>query len=186
MKFLFIGTPDEKTSKRLEEMIEKRGHSLTYIDQDSERFYDQFAALRDHLLSADAIISDTSVLDNATGFQLAYAVESSKPALVLHYTKTNTTKPNLAQAKNKSATVSSYDDLLELEERVDTFVKKVQDTLDAKLFMIIPPDVNKYLEWISAHTKFSKSDIVRTAVLDVAKKDKDYQAFLKKFGAPTE
>lgn len=186
MKFLFIGIPDEKTPKRLEEMIEKRGHSLTYIEQDSDKFYDQFAALRDHLLSADAIISDTSLLDGAAGFQLAYAIESGKPVLLLHYTKTNPTKPDLTPAKSKNATVRSYDDLLDLEQHVDLFVKKVQDTLDAKLFMIIPPDVNKYLEWISAHTKFSKSDIVRTAVLDVAKKDKDYQAFLKKFGLPVE
>jgi hypothetical protein len=52
--------------------------------------------------------------------------------------------------------------------------------------MIIPPDVNKYLDWVATHTKFSKSDIVRTAVLDVAQKDKDYQAFLKKFGYSNE
>jgi hypothetical protein len=167
-------------------MLVKRGHVLELLGTEKEEFYEQFASLRDHLLASDAVISDTSSLDQTSGLQLAYSIESGKPVLILHYTKADIVKPDLTKVKNKNISVMEYSDLLELEEAVGTFIQKVQDTLDAKLFMIIPPDVNKYLDWVATHTKFSKSDIVRTAVLDVAQKDKDYQAFLKKFGYSNE
>jgi len=180
MQFFYIGKDNSKTRERIAGMLEKRGHKLLSMDHKGATFQKAFMQQRDFILASDAIIADATELETATGYILTHALESGKPCLLVHQEK-DTVSQETRDLTHKNLTTSQYSDLLELEDTVNTFAQQVGSVLDAKLFMIIPPDVNKYLEWIATHTDSSKSDVVRSSVLETAKKDKDYQAFLKQF-----
>ena len=179
MKFLFLGADNQKAYDRMKELLSKRGHSLKNISQ-SDDMYALFQDLKDQIVASDAIIVDSSGLSAVGEFQLAFALDADKPILLTHFTPEDTLSKNITESKNKRLYIKPYEDKLELEDALDEFIEIVIDSLDAKLFMIIPPEVNRYLDWVALHTENSKSDIVRSAVIDVANKDDDYQTFLKK------
>lgn len=180
MQFLFIGSPENKILDRMQKMLVKRGHSVTLSTEISGEFDESFKQLKDIVVAADALIIDAEELNELDLFKLAYAVEYRKPTLAL-YTDEGKLNPSLPRSnKNKNLFLKKYSDKLEMEDELDDFIDVLMNSLDAKLFMIIPPSVNKYLEWVAANTQHSKSDIVRSAVEEVAQKDKDYQKFLKK------
>jgi len=180
MQFFYIGKDNSKTRERIAAMLENRGHKLLSVQHEGTTFQKAFMQQRDYILASDAVIADAMELETATGYVLTHALESGKPCLLVHQMKDNVSKEVLALT-HKNLTTRHYDDLLELEDSITAFAQQVGSALDAKLFMIIPPDVNKYLEWVATHTEHSKSDVVRSSVLETAKKDKDYQTFLKQF-----
>jgi len=180
MQFFYIGKDNSKTQERITAMLEKNGHKLLTVKHDGTPFQKAFMRQRDYILASDAVIADAVELETATGYVLTHALEEGKPCLMVHHMKDNVSK-EILELSHKNLTAKHYDDLSQLETIIDEFAREIGSKLDAKLFMIIPPEVNKYLEWVATHTPHSKSDIVRSSVLETAGKDKDYQAFLKEF-----
>lgn len=177
MKFLFLGTDNSKAFTRTHDILSKRNHSLTQLDATND-ILALYKDLKDSIIATDAIIIDSSGLTDIGVFELAIALEADKPILLTHFKEDSVSK-DISNSKSKRLYVKMYADKLDLEDVIDDFLQIVLDQLDAKLFMIIPPEVNRYLDWVASHTENSKSDIVRSAVIDVANNDSDYQDFLK-------
>ena len=180
MQFFYIGKTDSKTRERIETMLTKRGHSLAYFDLHQSSFFHAYTQQRDYILASDGVIGSADEVDTLTGYYLSQALESGKPCLLVQYTK-DTPCVDIADLEHKKLTKAIYEDRLGLEDFVDEFLQSVTDALDAKLFMIIPPEVNKYLDWVANNTAKSKSDVVRASVIETANKDKDYQEFLNRY-----
>lgn len=180
MQFFYLGKDNSKTCQRISDMLEKRGHKVVCINHQITNFHTAFMEQRDYILASDGVIADATELETPTGYMLTHALESGKPCLLVYFAK-ETLPAEISDLEHRNLTTTQYEDRLELEDVVDNFAHKVSATLDAKLFMIIPPEVNKYLEWVATHTVRSKSDVVRSSVMESAKKDKDYQEFLKQF-----
>ncbi|MCA9390280.1 hypothetical protein KC571_02645 [candidate division WWE3 bacterium] len=179
MKFLFIGENNSKTYLKIEEILDRLGHSILKFEFNQSDMFGQFDELRDQAIASDGIIIDASGLSPLIEFQMGYLLQIDKQIFFSHEAKSSV-PASLATSKSKKLFIQEYSDTSELEAHLEAFLKKLESNLDAKLFMIIPPQMNKYLEWVASHTDRSKSDVVRNAVLSVADTDEDYQSFLKR------
>ncbi|NTV31619.1 hypothetical protein HGA91_06605 [candidate division WWE3 bacterium] len=172
------GHTNHKKHQDLVSLVGKLGYDFTTKDEKGDYLQD-FTESHDRILAADAMIVDVDSLDEGNGYEIALSSKLDKPTLVL--SSNGKLLDSAKLFKSKKITVKEYKSSEDLEKILTEFLNMVKDTLDAKLFMIIPPTVNKYLDWIATHTTKSKSDVVRSAVEDVARLDKEYQSFLKKY-----
>lgn len=151
----------------------------TYCQEEKiDGVVEAFKTVRDLVIGSDLIIADISLLAAHSAYQLSVALEYRRPTLLVVSAKQANLGDVLA-LKNRNLEIKTYRNKEELEKVVAEFTEGVKNSLDAKLFMNIPPSMNKYLDWVATHTEFNKSDVVRDAVERTAQEDKQYQAFLR-------
>lgn len=178
MQIYLVGLSTDKTFAPIRAVLENLDFEYFVREDGKLTFFDDFKDSQNRINSADAVIVDASILETEAQWELAYALDSSKPTLLL-VARDASIVDRLLSVQHKHVTIKTYADPDELRREVTSFIDQVKNSLDAKLFMIIPPSVNRYLEWVVTNTSKSKSDVVRSAVDGVAEKDKDYQSFLK-------
>lgn len=179
MQVYLIQSADSKTFDHIQGFLSQLGHTITTKEIESN-YFTNWDKSEHHILAADAVVAEAGALDDVSMFELYLAHKHNKRTIFL-YRKEDTKNALVAQAielKTKNFEVADYADKDDLAQKMLEFVNAVKDTLDAKLFMIIPPTVNKYLEWIANYTSKSKSDVVRASVEYTAENDADYQKFL--------
>jgi hypothetical protein len=175
-----MGSPISKSYKELENTLKDIGNDFYTDDsKDSDQnFWDSYKNTQNLIIEADVVIADETAIEDDSISALSIALDYKKPCLII-LNRNSGNIHRLLTVKHKNLSIKTYSDQKDLREMLVEFIGQVKDTLDAKLFMIIPPSVNKYLDWVVANTNKSKSDVVRSAVDGVAEKDKDYQSFLK-------
>lgn len=178
MVIYLSGHTNHKKHQELTGLLTQLGFDYTE-KEDKGSYLQNFTDSHDFILAADAVVTHIEALSEANGYEIALATKLDKPILVVG--DSSKSLESFKVLKSKKITTKEYKTSSDLEKILFDFLNGVKDTLDAKLFMIIPPSVNKYLDWIATHTTKSKSDVVRSAVDDVARQDKDYQSFLKKY-----
>ncbi|KXK09749.1 MAG: hypothetical protein UZ20_WS6002000317 [candidate division WS6 bacterium OLB21] len=85
-----------------------------------------------------------------------------------------------ASASSKLLTFAEYKDNTTIEKATVDFVYSVKSMLDTKFILIISPEIERYLEWVSDNRRMHKAQVVRRAVEDTMEKDKEYKDYLKK------
>jgi hypothetical protein len=179
MQITFLGNNSNTQSQTLLEILEAEGYQV-YVHQGSKGvggLIDSFKTVRDSVLASDVVVAHASVVGDS-GYELALALEYRRPTILM-LPKDSASYDELMGIKHRNLQVMPFRDEKEMKECVLEFVDDVSKSLDAKLFMNIPPSMNKYLDWVATHTRFSKSDVVRNAVEQAADNDKEYQLFLK-------
>ena len=179
MVIYLSGNHHSKELSQLKSILDRLGYAFTEKGEGSAQHIEDFSEVHDYILAADTVIVDSAGLDESNRFEVPLALKLDKPVLVV--ASTPKALDNFKSTKHRKLVLKDYKNESDLEKVLMDFLSDVKDTLDAKLFMIIPPTVNKYLDWVATHTNKSKSDVVRAAVEDVAKTDKSYQSFLKKY-----
>ncbi len=181
MRIAFIGNLKSKQSQRLIETLDSKGVQV-YVNESSTeitKMLDSFKKVRDHIVASDIVIADESVVSPQDYFQLALSLEYRRPTLLL-ISDSNPNKNSLLDGiKHRNLRKAIYKSDKDAKAIMVDFIAEMRDSLDAKLFMNIPPSINRYLDWVATHTQYSKSDVVRGAVEKASKEDGDYQKFLK-------
>ena len=180
MQIVLIGIKSEKTYVVANELLVAEGFTVytTEVEESVDAVYDDFKQTRDTIIASDLVVADVSVFEPLTRYQLALALQFRRPTLLIVPAK-HERLADLLAIKDRNLTTETYRSNDELAVAMAAFVKETKNSLDAKLFMNIPPSMNKYLDWVATHTRFNKSDVLRDAVEAVADKDTEYQAFLK-------
>lgn len=136
--------------------------------------------------SSDIVIADISYTSSGVGYEVSLALSEKKPVVCIY---------NLREYENKSSLLSSVPvnlkgntskylilkeySLSTLKKTLELAIKDAKDLADTKFILIIPPEIDKYLEWNVKEKGIAKAEITRNAVEDLMKRDKEYAQYLK-------
>ena len=190
MKIFLIGSQaNEKTAldyKKIAAKLESTGNKVSaYIVNDTIPaealdFDKLFQKNSNAIKKADFIVAETTISSSGLGFLVASALNEKKPVLAL-YNKKAAGKAAAAlkvnTSRNKLLTCREYD-LEKLNAVIDEFLGAVKKMLDTKLIMIISPEIDGYLQWASDNRRMHKAQVVRRAVEEVMRNDKEYKKHL--------
>jgi len=179
MEIYISANPKSSIYDVMKKASKELGHNVHEKDMPFENFFDSYKQGENQVLHADCILVDAARLKSEFFFEVALALKHNRSTLILYKKKSDLPKGAI-DIKHRMLEMREYKSDTELKHIVLDYLNRTKNSLDAKMFMIIPPTVNKYLDWIVNNTSKSKSDIVRGAVDDIADNDPDYQAYLEK------
>lgn len=188
MNIFFLGARGDDnlndTYLNIINLLKKDGHKVdaewlsSTATDDAMDFEGTYKRNMQSIKNCDLIIAETTQISSGLGFQVATALNAKKPVLAL-YNITAANKPSAtlkgSSNKNKYLTFKEYNSTKEIHPLVQEYVQDVKRNLDTKFILIISPEIDKYLEWSSEHRKMHKAQIVRQAVEEMTKKDKEYK-----------
>lgn len=130
------------------------------------------------LKSSDFVIAEITQASSGIGFLISQAIMERKPTLVIMRNNTSRAPIPIQAKDSKLIYFRRYNDASELEEIAKSFLENVRQYIDRKFILIIPSEIDKYLEWSAYERRKHKSQIVREALETSIGKDSDYQEFL--------
>lgn len=179
MEIYISANPKTNLYAIMKSASEELGNNVHEKDLPAKDFFDAYKQGENQVIHADCILVDASRLKSDHFFEVALALKHNRSTLIVYKRKSDLPSGAI-DIKHRMLEMREYKNENDLRLIVMDYLNRTKDSLDAKMFMIIPPTVNKYLDWIVNNTSKSKSDIVRGAVDDIADNDPDYQAYLEK------
>jgi hypothetical protein len=134
------------------------------------------------LRESDAFIADISDSSAGLGFQVAMALMEKKPVLILRSKKDAklTSYNSITTPKaHRGVKYQDYESMEEITQYIDKFIEDAKDKIDTKFILIIPPEIDKYLNWAADFRRMHKAQVVRKAIEREMAKDKDWKDYQK-------
>lgn len=146
-----------------------------FLDLPVDKIYSE--AIK-RIKNSDVLITEASYfLSPGVGFEVGYALHEKKPVLVLINDKSDVVLSEVIEGNpSKLLTNKKYSNQEKLREIIKKFLVSSKNILDTKFILIISPEIDRYLEWASENKRMHKAQIVRNAVEDMMKKDKEYKS----------
>lgn len=147
--------------------------------EDALDIEDTFNRNMNSIKKCDLLIAQSTNLSSGVGFMIATALSLKKPVLVLSKEIiSHKSSKTLKGAKNRYLVYKSYNNE-NITRKLDEFLKEVRGIIDTKFILILPPEIERFLQWKSDTDNLHKAQIVRESVEDSIKKDREYQNYLK-------
>ncbi|MBD3363453.1 hypothetical protein GF362_07095 [Candidatus Dojkabacteria bacterium] len=188
MKVYFIGSDrrdpqNVESYKKIADVIESLNVQLdrSYVDATTEEDRANFEVAYKRNIKAiknsDLLVAEVSDMSSGVGFLIANALSQKKPVLAL-YKKDK--KENLSATilgSDVSNKLLFYEEYAEdnLKEKLQKFFEETKNLLDTKFILIIPPEIDRYLEWASDYKRMHKAQIVREAIDQLMEEDEEWQ-----------
>jgi hypothetical protein len=134
------------------------------------------------LIECDLFVGDITDSSAGLGFQVAMALMEKKPVLLLRYSKdTKVTSFNsiTTPKAHKNIAYHEYDNTEDITKSIDKFLEDAKQKIDTKFILIIPSEIDKYLNWAADFRRMHKAQVVRKAIEKEMQKDKDWKNYLK-------
>ncbi|MCA9385306.1 hypothetical protein KC717_01520 [Candidatus Dojkabacteria bacterium] len=127
----------------------------------------------------DVLIAEGSNPSAGLGYDIAKAVSLKKQVLVLIKSESDNiaeekVTPHPMRQNSKAITYAKYNEK-SVESTIKKFITDSKKKLDTKFILIIPPEIDQYLEWASDNRRMHKAQIVRNAIEDAMEKDNEWQ-----------
>ena len=176
--------------KALEE-LEKKGHKVIDIykneaiplPEDVDYQVKKFKESEKAIKEADVVVIDVTYPGRRIGFEVARALDEKKVVIALNNIVQGEDQPARRipsfvgnTAKNFIYRDYNADNINSIMEEGLNIAKQ---QLDTKFILIISPEIDKYLEWVSQERRMHKAQVVRESIESQMIKDKEYQQFLK-------
>lgn len=161
----------DERSKQIEDLIETRtGSSASDI----------YKLTLKRIREADVVISDSTVPSSGIGYEIAMAQNEKKPILTLHNKSAENSRAQvLSGNQDRLFEFAEYSTVDEAMSEIRSFLEDAKQKMDTKFILIISPEIDNYLNWAAEERRLHKAQIVRNAVEEIMKTDKEYQAYLK-------
>jgi len=186
MKVLFVySQTDPKLNKNYNEIASQLENSGNRIIQfklsaakNSELAARDYQKLISQLKKIDFLVVEASNPANGIGFLVATALSEKKPVLALVEAKSNKTKEEFWDyaVKSKLLTFVEYNQKT-LTSSINEYLDQVKKVIDTKFILIISPEIDSYLQWASENRRMHKAQVVRRAVEEVMREDKEYKKY---------
>ncbi|MBN2015429.1 hypothetical protein JW766_01215 [Candidatus Dojkabacteria bacterium] len=132
------------------------------------------------LNNADIVITENTYSVAAVGYDIATAINSRKPVLVLKLQDKSKPGPHpINVLRNRLLTYTEYTGQ-NLEDILKDFIENAHEMLDTKFILIISPEIDRYLEWAADNKRMHKAQIVRKAVEKEMDNDGLYKQHLER------
>lgn len=136
--------------------------------------------------SCDLVITETSYVSNDIGYDISLALQEKKPVLAFYNMTDDRENPRhiknvpmgLKGNKSKYLILKEYS-LSLLDKILDLAIQDAKSLVDTKFILIIPPEIDRYLEWNVKEKGLPKAEITRSAIENMMKNDTRYQEYLK-------
>jgi hypothetical protein len=186
MKSFFISDRQDKEVlarfTRIVSIFDKQGHQVDKSQivkspqDDANDFEGAYKRNMTAIKKCDFLVAEVSNLSSGIGFLISTALTMKKPVLALYYkpSKHHLSTMLKGSTSNKLMFFKEYDDS-NYEKVVKDFLNSVKSIIDTKFILIISPEIDRYLEWVSDNRRMHKAQVVRNAVEDIMKKDKDWK-----------
>jgi len=166
---IFISLTENKSINLKDgiDYLKKIGHNVNVSSKLSEK--------NDKLIKdCDLLIIEVSELTFKQGFEIARALDEKKVVIAMEEESVSTSTD---LPENKSFILKKYNqkNIISVLEKA---IKEAENKLDSKFILIISPEIDRYLEWAGQNKRMHKAQIVRNAVEQVMKKDKEYNEYL--------
>lgn len=180
----------EQSLRRTKELLTKQGHTvnadvleeqLEAIPLNEEKnIVALHQKLEKELKNTDIIIAELSGPSSGIGYMVAKALSYKKPVLILYHKDKASAHPPIPIRGEKSRLLFFKEyDADQLESIIEDFISKARKQLDSKFILIIPPDIDHYLEWAAEHRRLHKAQIVRESIEDKMKRNKEYRQYIE-------
>lgn len=187
MKVHFVG-PLEGNKKDYELIIatlEKLGHEmvtkhsierdLSDVEKEVPGEAELYAQkMKNWIKKADVVVVETTQPLLGAGYEIAFALNLSKPVIVLYRAAPGNTPHVLKGMENEKLQVLSYTDKT-LEETLKLALESVQGLVDARFNFIAPSFILEYLDWIARHKNLPRSVYLRNLIEQDMKKNKEFK-----------
>ena len=155
-------------------------HIINDAPQPHEKnFHDYYRSAYKWIKEADMVVAEISTPSSGVGHEIFLALNNKKPVLALLNENAVTDRDaTLKGNPSKLLVYEKYDDK-NLTQVIRKFIGKSKTILDTKFILIIPPEIDRYLEWASDYKRMHKAQVVREAIENFMAKDQDWQDFTK-------
>lgn len=177
MKSAIIGVKynDETHSSydKIKTELENSGNTVdfSYFDSPLEKDYEDLenAYKRNQKLikECDFLVAEITQFSSGIGFLIASALNEKKPVLTLFNAEKGKVISSVLKASAESNKLLAYQEYKtdeELNSVLKSFTNDVKQKLDTKFILIIPAEIDRYLEWAADFRRMHKSQIVRKAI----------------------
>lgn len=185
MKVFFIGERryDEniKMNKRIISLLEKQNFKVdksliqTSHEEDNTNFEKAYKRNLQSIKGCDFVVAEVSSKSSGLGFLLATAISNKKPVIALYNAKSDIKESVTLKGVSSTQYIPFKYDETTLDKILVKAISQVKQKLDTKFILIISPEIDRYLEWSSDYKRMHKAQIVREAVEDMMKKDKEWK-----------
>lgn len=172
--------------KKIIELIQKQGHELvtTHVIERTPKDVEGETAAEAELYArkiltwikkADVIVFEVSQPAVSVGFEVATALNMSKPVVVLYKKDSGIIPHALKGIHNDKLQILSYDDLT-LGEMLELSLDYAQETADVRFNFFVSPAISSYLDWIAQHKKVPRSVYLRNLIEDDMNNNEEYNS----------
>jgi nucleoside 2-deoxyribosyltransferase len=155
-------------------VVDTTGHNAKSKENAEKLFSHSDKSLKD----TDIVIAEVSKSDSKVGYEIAKAFNEKKFVIALENEEaTEQVNPIVHGNKSKNLMHTKYHKK-NITTVIENTVKEAAKRLDSKFILIISPEIDRYLDWSSTTKRMHKAQIVRNALEQMMKKDKDYKNYL--------
>lgn len=174
----------EKLGHQIDKFNYTRNPKVKFdLDHDNEEMIEAYDHICKSIKKCDFMIAELTSSSDAVGFEIAFALNEKKPVLVLYdVNKLEVLSTPFRGNRSKYLKVKKYKDHKEIEAAINLFITDVHNVIDTKFILIIPPEIDRYLEWNAKERGKAKAEVTRDAIDQILKVDKKYQEYLKSSG----
>lgn len=157
-------------------LLKKVGHNVydTGIEKSSPK---ALAKIEKFLKETDLLIVSADVADIKTGYEIARALDEKKIVAILASDKASNVSLAQSLVGNKNVITASFTQK-NLDDVLKSILKDAASKLDSKFILILPAEMERYLNWTAQNKRLHKAQIVRGAIELLMKKDKEYRSFM--------
>ncbi|HEC63938.1 MAG TPA: hypothetical protein ENI23_01445 [bacterium] len=121
------------------------------------------------LSESELMVAECSYQSTKVGHEIAKAQSNRKPILAIEFKDKN------INVEENAFDVKEYSKETILKT-LRNFLKKSKTKIDTKFILIISPEIDRYLQWVSDNRRMRKAQVVRKAVETVMEKDEEYSS----------
>ncbi len=191
---IYVSAPNDDRSKlpaffKAVDDLEKKGHKIidVYGKEPLPLPDDVDFLVRKHkesekaLKEADVALVDVTYPGRRIGFEIARALDEKKVVIALYDENSNISAKRIAPLLGNTSRNIVYKGYSadNINATIEEGLNIAKQQLDTKFILIISPEIDKYLEWVSQERRMHKAQIVRESIENQMNKDKEYQQFLK-------
>jgi hypothetical protein len=139
--------------------------------------------------SADLMIAEVSYVSIDVGHDILLAIQEKKPVIVLYNMTDDIQNPRhitnvplgLQGNRSKYILLREYNSRT-LDNVLRLALEDAKELLGTKFNLILPPELDRFLEWTSKNTGIPKSETTRHAIQELMEKNDAYMNYLKESG----
>lgn len=184
--FMAAVTGKQDRYKTIIDVIKNHGHSLVtdhYLNRklsdikqetpaDSELYAKR---VQNWLKQADIVIFEATLSDVNVGFELALAMNMSKPVIVMYHKVDGDEPFSLKGIHSDRLQLLPYDEKV-LEEMLVIALEYAQETSDVRFNFFITPTISTYLDWVAKEKKIPRSVYLRRLIEREMEENEEYAA----------
>ena len=176
-------SPYKKYMETIVNTAKKSGHKVYADHVFKTEISDPLAfahEMNDIRKQSQALIAEVSIHSTGVGHDIRLALSEKKPTLIIYAKKEEKQVSEIIRSiNNRLVTIASYSNISEVQDIVKKFINNSKSKLDTKFILIIPPEIDRYLEWASDYKRMHKAQLVREAVENYMGNDKDWEEYQK-------